>query len=75
MRKIAIVLLLAAAIFLTGCTSAGPYVTNIGYDGNGDLMITTDTVEFNWFFGVDQNGGDTKVHRLITPKNKIDTSK
>jgi len=48
--------LVAAGIILSGCTHAGPYVTNIAYDGQGNLLVTKNTVVFNGFFGTIENG-------------------
>jgi len=53
--------ILALLLVGAGCTSAGPYVTNISSDGNGNLVIEKDTVEFNYFTGVIHNGGNPTV--------------
>ncbi|MGD7037224.1 hypothetical protein [Methylotuvimicrobium buryatense] len=45
-----------AVIFLTGCTTAGPYVTNISSDGNNGLNIEKCKVELNAFLGVVNTG-------------------
>lgn len=41
---------------LTGCTTAGPYVTNISSDGNNGLNIEKCKVELNAFLGVVNTG-------------------
>ena len=54
MRKASIAILVClgvAAVLLPGCTTAGPYVTNVAYDGQGNLLVTKNTVVFNGFFG------------------------
>jgi hypothetical protein len=55
--SVSLVLCLAAAgTIFGGCTHAGPYVTNIAYDGEGNLLVTKNTVVFNGFFGTIGNG-------------------
>ncbi|PFG11281.1 hypothetical protein [Marinobacter sp. LV10MA510-1] len=49
MKKIAATLLIATAI--AGCTTAGPYVTNISSDGNNGLNIEKCAVKMNAFMG------------------------
>ncbi|MGN0920046.1 MAG: hypothetical protein ACI4OR_04770 [Alphaproteobacteria bacterium] len=41
------VFLLMSALFLTGCTYAGPYVTNISRTKSGDFKIEKCMVEHN----------------------------
>lgn len=40
------------SLFLTGCSTAGPFVTSISSDGRGGLNIEKQKVEYNWFLGV-----------------------
>lgn len=47
--------LLAAVIALVGCSSAGPYVTNISSDGANGLNIEKCAVQFNAFMGTVSN--------------------
>lgn len=49
MKKI---LVLAAAMALAGCTTAGPFVTSVSTDGLGGLLIEKCKVEFNAWLGV-----------------------
>jgi type IV secretion system protein VirB7 len=42
--------------FLAGCTTAGPYVTNISSDGANGLNIEKCKVELNAFLGVVNTG-------------------
>ncbi len=67
-RNISLACLLVAAVFIAGCTSAGPYVTNVGYDGEGNLIITKNTVKLNWFFGTIHNGENEHSIVVKTPK-------
>lgn len=40
-------ILLVSIIFLMGCTTAGPYVTNISSDGKCTLYIEKSSTEFS----------------------------
>lgn len=53
MKPLTISILLAV---LSGCTTAGPYVTNISSDGNNGLNIEKCKVELNAFLGVVNTG-------------------
>lgn len=58
-------LLLSIASILIGCTSAGPFVTNISSDGNGNLVVEKTYVKLNAFMGtVSNEGGTTTKIRL-----------
>ncbi len=46
----------AAASILTGCSTAGPFVTSISSDGRGGLIIEKNTVHFNWITQVISTG-------------------
>jgi type IV secretion system protein VirB7 len=62
--------ILASLILLvTGCTTAGPYVTNISSDGANGLNIEKCKVELNMFLGV-VNTGDcySSTLRLTSPR-------
>jgi type IV secretion system protein VirB7 len=37
---------------LTGCSTAGPFVTSISSDGKGDLIVEKNTVHVNGFTGM-----------------------
>jgi len=83
MRKRILLTLLLAAMLVAGCTSAGPYVTDIAYDGEGSLLVTKNTVLFNWFFGTIGTGEHEQTIVIKTPKYdgrkmmgyRIDTSR
>jgi len=53
MKKLSIAVLLLVS--LAGCTTAGPYVTNISSDGNNGLNIEKCAVQFNSFTGTVSN--------------------
>jgi type IV secretion system protein VirB7 len=61
--------ILASLILLTGCTTAGPYVTNISSDGANGLNVEKCKVELNMFLGV-VNTGDcySSTLRLTSPR-------
>lgn len=49
-------LLTCLTLTLFGCTTAGPYVTNISSDGANGLNIEKCKVELNGFMGVVNTG-------------------
>jgi type IV secretion system protein VirB7 len=51
-----IISLMCCTALITGCTSAGPYVTNISSDGANGLNIEKCKVELNAFLGVVSTG-------------------
>jgi len=57
------VLVCCAVVALSGCTTAGPYVTNISSDGNNGLNIEKCKVELNAFLGV-VNTGDCSTSSI-----------
>ncbi len=69
-RSQLLIALLAALLFVGGCTSAGPYVTNVAFDGQGNLVVTKNTVRFNWFFGTIHNGEYENTTVMKTPFSK-----
>lgn len=63
-----LIIFIATVLAMAGCTTAGPYVTNISSDGSNGLNIEKCKVELNMFLGV-VNTGDcyTSSLRLTTP--------
>lgn len=53
MRKL---LILSIVVLLTGCTSAGPYVTNIASDGKNGLNIEKCMVRYYSIIGILSTG-------------------
>ena len=52
MKKIAILIAIPLMLVtLAGCSTAGPFVTNISSDGRGGLNIEKQKVEYNAFLG------------------------
>ena len=62
------IILLAAALALSGCSTAGPFVTDVAYDGEGNLLITKNSVKFDAFFGVISMNDEEQITVLKTPK-------
>ena len=50
------IIVFCVVILLVGCTTAGPYVTNISSDGANGLNIEKCKVELNAFLGVINTG-------------------
>ena len=51
-----IIISLSLVCLISGCTTAGPYVTNISSDGANGLNIEKCKVELNAFLGVVSTG-------------------
>lgn len=51
-----IIIAFCFTILIAGCTTAGPYVTNISSDGANGLNIEKCKVELNAFLGVVNTG-------------------
>ena len=52
---------------LVGCTTAGPFITNISSDGKGNLIVEKNTVHMNAFMGTVSSGSTptTSVIRVL----------
>lgn len=58
-------------VTLAGCSTAGPFVTNISSDGRGGLNIEKQEVEYNWFLGVVGNKNTSSQNiQLSNPQAK-----
>ena len=62
-----LILIVIAGMVLAGCTSAGPYVTNISSDGNGGLIIEKCGTDMNAFMGTVSTGNCTS-HKIFIGK-------
>jgi len=60
MKQFAVALFLVVS--LAGCTTAGPYVTNISSDGNNGLNIEKCGVKLNAFMGTVSTVDCTSQH-------------
>ena len=66
MKKIALLTLAASAGILTGCSTAGPYVTNISSNGDGTITVEKAVVEFNSMTGtIQQKNVTTQTLRIV----------
>jgi len=59
-----------AVLLLGGCTTAGPYVTNISSDGANGLNIEKCKVELNAFLGVINTGDCSNSALKLTSPNR-----
>lgn len=69
-RKL-LILLILCLIGLVGCTTvttAGPFVTDIGYDGEGSLVITKNMIVYDYFVGTISNGENPQTIVIKSPK-------
>ncbi|MCU0652262.1 MAG: hypothetical protein MUC39_04910 [Candidatus Omnitrophica bacterium] len=51
MKLTTLMVVLLFLVVLAGCSSAGPFVTNISSDGRGGLNIEKQKVQYNGFLG------------------------
>ena len=62
MRNLSYRTLAAVALFALGsCSTAGPFVTNISSDGNGNLVIEKSMIQYNGFLGTVTNKDSTST--------------
>lgn len=60
--QIAVAGIAVAAIgALTGCSTAGPFVTSISSDGKGDLVVEKNTIHINGFTGMVSMGENPTI--------------
>jgi hypothetical protein len=65
-----LILMILCFVGLAGCTPrviAGPFVTSISYDDEGNLLVTTNTIVFDEFSGY-MNSEYPKSIVIKTPK-------
>ena len=66
--KVLYYMIVATAIALTGCSTAGPFVTNLSSDGGGGITVEKCMVHMNAFLGVVSNSDCTNTSiRLSQP--------
>jgi len=55
--------LIFITILICGCSTAGPFVTNISSDGKGGLLIQKGYAEYNYFVGVlgNKEAGENRI--------------
>src|SRR5947209_11896410 len=59
-------------VTVSGCTTAGPFVTNVSSDGKGGLIIEKNMVHLNAFWGV-MSIGETPTTQVVQvlPESEI----
>ena len=65
-----LIILAGLVLVITGCTTAGPYVTNISSDGANGLTIEKCKVEMNAFMGVVSTGDCSTSSLSLTNPNR-----
>ena len=71
MNKLAMLLAIPLTLVtLAGCTTAGPFVTNISSDGRGGLNIEKAKVKYNSFSGVVSTTEETNTNIQLFQPNK-----
>ena len=70
MKRRLLILLILCLIGLAGCfeTNAGPFITDIGYDGEGNLVITKNMIILDGFTGAISNGANPQTIVIKSPK-------
>ena len=64
------IIVFSGIALLAGCTTAGPYVTNISSDGANGLNIEKCKVELNAFLGVVNTGDCSNSSLKLTNQNR-----
>jgi len=67
-------MLVVVAVYVTGCSNAGPYVTDVAFDGEGNLLVTKNMITFNAFFGTVENGSNSQTVVIKMPKSTNHTA-
>jgi hypothetical protein len=57
-------------LFLSGCSTAGPYVTNISSDGGGGLTVEKCMAHMNAFLGVISNSECTTTNIKLSDTSR-----
>lgn len=70
LKRVACLVAIVGIIIVSGCTTAGPFVTNISSDGHGSLIIEKSRVKMNAFMGTVSNEGGTTTTIRILPEEK-----
>ena len=67
MRTVAGVALALHVLVLSGCTTAGPFVTNISSDGQGGIVVEKAMVEHNQLTGMISTKETTTMYLKLIP--------
>ena len=71
MKRRLLILLILCLIGLAGCSPigvGGPFVTDIGYDGEGNLVITKNSILYDPFWGSFFNSDNPQTIVIKSPK-------
>ena len=66
MKRVMLISLLAV-IAVGGCSNAGPFVTDIAYDGEGNLLVTKNMIVHDAFMGTISNGKNPQTIVIKSP--------
>jgi len=69
MKKL-LILLILCLIVMAGCSNAGPFVTDIAYDGEGNLLVTKNMIVLDAFMGTISNGENPQTIVIKAPKKE-----
>jgi hypothetical protein len=61
-RVVLTVAMLFGLCLVMGCSTAGPFVTDIYPDGQGGLIVERDKIRYDGFFGRIENVGNPTTH-------------
>lgn len=65
-------IVIASAIFLSGCSTAGPFVTNISSNGDGSITLEKCMIQYNGFSGTVSNKDCIQSNITIISKRMFD---
>lgn len=70
MMKRLLILLILCLVGLAGCfeTRAGPFVTDVTFDGEGNLVVTKNMVVHDSFTATISNGENPEIVVIKAPK-------
>jgi len=60
--------ILLLALTVAGCSSAGPFVTDVAYDGEGNLLVTKNMIVLDGFNWTISNGQNPQTIVIKSPK-------
>ena len=64
-------LIVSIGLFLIGCTTAGPFVTNISSDGKGGLIIEKTRIQYNAFTDTVGNKDSSTTKIQVIPESLL----
>jgi len=67
MKKRFLIILILCLFVLAGCTTIGPFVTDVHYDGDGNLVVTKNTIVYDGFNGTMSVGENPQIIVIKIP--------